>query len=531
VPRSEGPSLSTGAIATPHALATEAATGAYRDGGCAIDAAIAAAAVLCVVYPHNVALGGDLIALVHLPDGQVMCVNASGWAGAGVDPAAMRLRHGSSLPARGADTVTVPGGIRGWETIHRMGGRLPWHRLLQPAIEAAQGGVPVAESLGAHLADPENADLIGTEDFDRVFRPGGVALGTGDEFRQPELAATLATLADGGADEFYSGALAGVIAQYLQSRGSALTAADFAEFQAEVGKPICAKFRDLTVLTSPPNTHGFLMLRALTALEQLGIGAPLEDGLGTLMRLFHHGNALRDSYLADPRTSPVDLAALMHGELASFSTQTRVPQAAKSIPHGDTVGIAAADSDGIAVSLIQSVYHAFGSGLIDPRTGILFHNRGTSFSLDSRSPNVLAPRKRPLHTLMPVMTTQDGRLRHVLATMGGQGQPQILTQVLLRMMDGTPAAAAVAAPRAVVGHQMLGCHDDSVVVEADVTADAMASVVASGLDVIDVPQHCEALGHANVVDVGPLGVLTAATDPRADGSAVVAQYGRYHLSA
>ena len=163
----------TGAVATPHTLATDAATEAFRDGGSAVDAAIAAAAVLTVVYPHNVALGGDLIALVRSPDGAVTCVNASGWAGAAVDVDAMRAKHGSELPARGADTVTVPGGVRGWETLHGMGGRLPWHRLLQPARRAADDGVPIAASLGAHLADPENVDLHGSEDFDRVFRPGG----------------------------------------------------------------------------------------------------------------------------------------------------------------------------------------------------------------------------------------------------------------------------------------------------------------------------------------------------------------------
>jgi gamma-glutamyltranspeptidase/glutathione hydrolase len=221
----------------------------------------------------------------------------------------------------------------------------------------------------------------------------------------------------------------------------------------------------------------------------------------------------------------------VHGDLRAATSVTDVAATVRSVPRGDTVGIAAADGDGWAVSLIQSVYHAFGSGLIDPQTGILFHDRGTSFSLAAQSPNVLAPRKRPLHTLMPVIVTQNGELRHVLATMGGQGQPQILTQVLLRMLEGASAADAVAAPRTIVGHQALGCTEDSVVVEADVDTAAVASLLASNLEIVEMPRHSEALGQTNVVKVGADGQLTAAADPRADGSAVVAQYARRHRTA
>jgi gamma-glutamyltranspeptidase/glutathione hydrolase len=286
------------------------------------------------------------------------------------------------------------------------------------------------------------------------------------------------------------------------------------------------EFRGLTVSTSPPNTHGFMMLRALMAIEEFDTNSPLGDDVGTLMRVFHHANRLRASYLADPRQALVDVKDLIHGDLRAATPVIDAPESVRSVPRGDTVGIAAADSDGWAVSLIQSVYHAFGSGLIDPKTGILFHDRGTSFSLQAQSPNVLAPRKRPLHTLMPVIVTQKGELRNVLATMGGQGQPQILTQVLLRMLDGASAADAVAAPRAIVGHQALGCTEDSVVVEADVDAAAVASLHASSLEIVDMPRHSETLGQANVVNVGADGQLTAAADPRADGSAVVTQYAR-----
>ncbi|GAB5898567.1 gamma-glutamyltransferase family protein [Mycolicibacterium mageritense] len=526
MPTTNGSAPFTGAIATPHVLATEAATAAFRDGGTAIDAAIAAAAVLTVVYPHNVALGGDLIALVRTPDGAVVCVNASGWAGAGVDVETMRARHGAQLPVRGADTVTVPGGVRGWDVLRSFGSRLPWARLLGAAERAAAVGVPVSESLRRHLADPENDDLHGIPDFDSVFGP----LLRGEPLRQPALAATLRTLADAGPDEFYTGGLAARSVQYLRSHGSVLDAADFADFRPEVTEPISLDFRGLTVLTSPPNTHGFMMLRALNAIDRLGIESPLGAGAGTVMRVFHHGNRLRSTLLADPRMAAVDVPALVYDSPRAAAPLAETAQAVR-VPRGDTVGIAAADGDGFAVSLIQSVYHAFGSGLVDPQSGILFHDRGTSFSLNPQSPNVLAARKRPLHTLMPVMTTRDGAIRHVLATMGGQGQPQILTQVLLRMVAGATPADAIAAPRAVVGPQEAGCTDDSVVVETGIDPAAMSSLVASGLGVVEVPRHTEGLGQANVVAVGRDGQMSAASDPRADGSGVVAQYPRHRRVA
>lgn len=520
------PSSFTGALATPHTLATEAGVRAYRDGGNAIDAAIAAAAVLTVVYPHNVALGGDLIALVRTPDGSVRCVNASGWAGTEVDADGLRARHGSRLPARDVNAVTVPGGVRGWETLRRFGARLSWERTLADAESAARVGAPVAPSLASHLADPENADLVGTEDFDGVFRPGGTLLGEGDTLVQPALADTFATLRQRGPDEFYDGGLAERTVGYLRSRGSALNAEDFAAFQPETVEPISLAFRGLTVLTSPPNTHGFLLLRALRAVEELGIDDPVGSGLGALMRVFHRGNALRAAHLADPRYADVDVDALVHDGLDATAELVGAHTERAHVPHGDTVGVAAADGDGYAVSLIQSLFDSFGSGLIDPVTGILFHNRGTGFSLDAASPNVIAPRKRPVHTLMPAMTTYRGAPRHVLATMGGQGQPQILAQVLLRQLSGATAQAAVSAPRAIVGLQADGATIDSVTVEADLPSVACDSIGEAGLAATKVAARTESLGHANVIVAAADGSMTAASDPRSDGAAVVVHYPR-----
>lgn len=511
----------TGALATPHAAATEAGVQAYRDGGTAIDAAIAAAAVLTVVYPHNVALGGDLIALVRSPDGDVVCVNASGWAGREGDVEALRATYGTTLPMRGPDAVTVPGGVRGWQTLRTLGSRLSWHRTLSPAADAAAAGVPVSQSLSGHLDHPENHDLYGTTDFDRVFRPNGPPLHAGDVLRQPALADTFRLLQEGGPDAFYAGPLADRTVEYLRSRGSRLTVDDFTEFVAEVAEPLRADFSGLTVLTSPPNTHGFLLLRALRSLGEAGVADALGSGLGSLMEIFGQGNRLRATALADPRHAAVDVHALINDE------PTAGPVPVVPAPGGDTVGISAVDSDGYAVSLIQSVYDAFGSGLIDPGTGILFHSRGRSFSLNELSPNVFAPRKRPLHTLMPTMTLKGGAVKHVLSTMGGQGQPQIIAQLLLRALQGSSAAEAVAAPRAAVGQQLNGVDAHTICAETDVDDAARTSLMQSGPAVEWVPPHSEGLGQSNVVFVGADRSLTAASDPRSDGSAVVVQFARH----
>ncbi|AQT83008.1 gamma-glutamyltranspeptidase [Mycolicibacterium litorale] len=505
------------ALASPHVLATDAGARVLRDGGTAIDAAIAAAAVLTVVYPHNVALGGDLFALIRTPDGEVRCVNASGWAGTGVDADALRARHGDWLPARGADPVTVPGGVRGWEAMRAFGSRISWSATLSAAEVLARDGVAVAPSLANHLNDPENADLIGTEDFDRVFRPRGVSLGAGDLLRQPALADTLAMLRAEGPDAFYAGVLAERMVAHLRSHQSSLCLADFADFAPEVQEPLRMEFGELTVLTSPPNSQGFLLLRALAAVHEQGIDEPVGDGMGELLRAFHQGNAIRDSGLADPRFVAAGLAAgTPPGGSAAVASGT---------PRGDTVGIAAADGQGYAVSLIQSVYHAFGSGLIDPATGVLFHNRGCGFSLNPASPNVIAPRKRPAHTLMPAMTLRQGRIGHVLSTMGGQGQPQILAQILLRGLAGAAAIDAVAAPRAIVGNQN-GGGPDTVTVEADLPDGAVASIRRAGFTPTVVAAHTEFLGQANVIVADDGGALTAASDPRSDGAAVVVHYPR-----
>ncbi|MFG1704203.1 gamma-glutamyltransferase family protein [Nonomuraea sp. M3C6] len=510
----------TCAIASPHALATAAAGEAVRRGGNAIDAALAAAATLTVVYPHNTTVGGDLIALVRTPDGRITCVNASGPAPAGADPAAVAARHGDRMPVSGPDTITVPGAVAGWAALHRAGARLDWAEHFTAATGYARG---VAVAPGLAVAIAEAAELIADDAGMRaVFSPGGTLLAEGETLRQEALGATLTALAAHGPEALYGGRVGELLAAGLRSLGSAVTLADLASYQAELTAPLCRAFRGRQVFTSPPNTHGFLLLQALGAVaEHEDAADPLGAGAGRLARIFHRGIGDRGRHLGDPRFATVDVDALLDpGYLRRLATEQAEP-ATSGRAGGDTVAVVTADADGWAVSLIQSLFHSFGSGVLEPSTGILLHNRGSFFSLDPASPNMLAPGKRPAHTLMPVMVTEGDRLAWVTGTMGGKAQPQILTQVLLRLLAGASPAEAVAAPRWVVGGLEVGQPEDTISVEADAGPRTVAALATTGAPMIELPAGSEWVGHAHVVAMALDGRPVAESDPRSDGAAVV----------
>jgi gamma-glutamyltranspeptidase/glutathione hydrolase len=508
----------TGAVAAAHHLATAAAQTSFGHGGTAVDAAVTAAAVMTVVYPHNVTLGGDLFAVVAAPDGTVTAVNASGPALTGADAGELARRHGGAMPRKGVDSVTVPGGVRGWEALLQLGGRLPWADHFGPARLLAAHGFTVGRSLGRAIA---GISPVGDQDegFNRVFRTGGRGYEAGERLVQPALAATYATLAEDGPGAFYGGPIGAALVACLNRYGSGAAAADLAHFQAELTAPLAGSFAGHTVLTSPPNSQGFILPRALAAIEAAGLaqtayGAGLAETLG----FFGHGHHLRDTVLADPAQAPVDVAALVGGDLGRQGGGRPVSGHAQA--DGDTVGIAAADSEGWAVSLIQSVYSSFGAEIVDPATGIALQNRGNCFSLDPASPNLIAPGKRPAHTLMPALIQRDGRTTHVLATMGGQAQPQILAQVFLRLLAGESPAAAIAAPRIVIEPATPGEPGGLVTAEAGFDPAALA-VARAAYRVTEVPAFTEAMGHTNVVTLASGVPAAAASDPRCDGAGVV----------
>jgi gamma-glutamyltranspeptidase len=534
------------ALAAPHPLATAAGMEIARQGGNAVDAAVAAAVSLAVVYPHMCSAGGDAIALVASPDGRVECVNASGAAGVRADADALAREFGG-MPTAGPHTVTVPGAVSAWGALTERAGRLPFGDLLQPAIAQARDGVPIAP--GVHRALLEAAEPLALDPGMReVFFCGGAPIGVGEPLRQPALAAILAELADYGWRSFYDGPVARRVASGMVRLGVPLAPVDLARHAPEITAPLRGRHRGAEILTAPPNSQGLLLLEILAALERLRLGDPLGAGAGALAQLFRLVSRDRERHLADPRWAEVPVerllsdahAAELAGAVAGYGGPgggTSAAGGAASAPPGrlvvapsseapgglaaagDTVAVVAMDAEGHAVSLIQSVFHAFGSGLLDSETGLILHNRGALFSLDPAAPNRLEPGKRPAHTLMPVLVRRAGRVVGAHGTMGGKAQPQIHTHLLLNLDAGRSPAEALAAPRWVVGSLLTEEGVDLVLAERGVPSPALDSIATAGLRIVTLGELDEEVGHGQLVRRGADGELRAATDPRADGEA------------
>jgi gamma-glutamyltranspeptidase/glutathione hydrolase len=512
------------AIATPHALATAAGDAAFEAGGNAVDAALAAAAMLAVVYPHMCGVGGDLFALVREPDGRVVVINASGAAPAGVDVATIRRVH-DEMPLFGPHAVTVPGAVSGWWSLAEHWSSLGFGRALAPAISAARAAVPVARSLAATIAwDAER--YLSDQGLAAVFFPDGRPLAQGATLAQPALASTLDALAREGPDALYAGAIGDALADHLAALGGAMTIDDLSAHAVELDSPLTARYGGYDVAVAPPNSQGFVLLQNLLLLERLGIDPdPLGPDAGTIAEVFRLTSADRDRHNADPRRARVPAGTLLDdghlGAMADAAVERRSDDVAPR-HRGDTIALVATDASGLAISLIQSLYDAFGSGILEPKTGVVLHNRGAAFVLDAEHPNALAGGKRPSHTLMPVIVQRRGELAAVAGTMGGGAQPQINTMTLLRsLVLGRSAADAVAAPRWLVNGMQVGVSDRSVDVETDVPDDARASLAGAGFEVGDVGRLDEDVGHAHLIRVLQDGSFDAGTDPRADGEVAV----------
>jgi gamma-glutamyltranspeptidase len=509
-------------IASPHAMASDVGAHMLRDGGNAVDAALAAAAVLAVVLPNQCALGGDLIALVGLPDGSAHVLNGSGRAPAGVDVDRLRAGH-DHLPVDGALSVTVPGVVAGWHELARHWGTRPVSAALGHAATVAHDGVPVSAGLARDLRR-EAKRVLADPGLSEVLAPSGTLLGEGQTLRQPRLADTLDAIAAGGPDAFYSGDVAASLAGTLRARGSAMSTDDFRAHTSTLEEPLAVRFGDEEYVASGGNTQGGFFLAALRAVDRLGRRLdPLGAEAGLLYEILAALAAARDERLGDPSTSSVlDDAAVE--ELATLAPAgTTAPVAPRGpTPGGDTVAIVAADGSGQWVSLIQSVFHAFGSGLLDPATGVLFHNRGAAFDLAPGSAAELAGGRRPPHSLMPVLVRDagTGRLVGAHGTMGGRAQPQIHTHLALHLALGRSAFEAVSAPRWLLGYMEAGADENPVVHhEQDVPDVARLSLAQTGVPARALPAHADDAGHAQVIRRGKQGLHVAA-DPRADGAAL-----------
>jgi gamma-glutamyltranspeptidase/glutathione hydrolase len=511
------------AIATPHTLATEAGAEAFERGGNAIDAALAAATTLAVVYPHMCGVGGDLFALVQRPDGAVTAVNSSGRAPAAADPDRVRATTGDhAMPARGPFSVTVPGAVAGWRALHDQGAALDWTTGFERALAYAADGAPVAPGLAETLADdPALADDPGMA---AIFFPGGSSLAAGATFAQPALAATLASITAEGPDVLYRGEVGLRYTAGLAAAGVPIVQGDLEAHRADLLPPLRGRYRELDLSVVPPNSQGFVLLQALALVERLGIDPdPFGPDAAILARIFGATAADRDRHLADPDRMVVHPSTLLDdGHLAGLADEVRtggereIPRS----PSGDTIALVTADTEGHAVSLIQSLFDGFGSGILEPSTGIVAHDRGGCFTLEPGHPNELRGGARPAHPLMPALVHRDGRLAGVAGTMGGYAQPQINAMSVIRSFDLAMAPGdAVAAPRWLVNGMDPSSEHARVTVEADVPAATAASLREGGFEVDTVGVRNGSVGHAHLIRMTEDG-LAAGSDPRADGGAL-----------
>jgi gamma-glutamyltranspeptidase/glutathione hydrolase len=534
-----------GAVVAPHHLATAAGLSILRAGGHAVDAAIATNAVLGVVLPSACGIGGDAFWLIwDEAAGRQTALNGSGRAPAAADPGRMVNQGLTTLPSRGPLTITVPGAVRSWGDAHGRHGRLRRADVLGPAIQLARDGFPAYDGFIAAVENtlPIVREALGDgSGFEQVYRPNGRPWRAGERVRLPALAATLGRMAEAGFDDFYDGDLADRQAAGLASVGCRITEADLAAHTSTWTEPISTTYRGVRVTTHPPNSSGIVALELINILEQFE--PPAASAFGPIgcddARWVHLGieaaklaMADRDFHLSDPAFVEIPVAELTSKAHAAELARLIDPEAAARPPAstlprgGGTIYLATVDGEGNAVSLIESNYLGFGSGVVDPATGIHYQNRGSYFSLDPEHPNVLAPGKRTLHTLLPGMLFRDGEARPwvVTGSMGGDAQPQIHAQVVSALVDGdVDIATAVGAPRWFVDGETHFAPPVNVRAERRYSAAVLDALEAMGHPLTRTIPFNGLLGHAHaieLVDGGPAaegGSLAAATDPRSAG--------------
>ena len=508
------PSTRRVAVAAPHPAALDAATEAVAAGGDAIDAALAAAAALTVVYPHQCSIGGDLVALVRRPGQPVVAVVSAGAAPAGIDVAALALQD--RMPRQGAQTVTVPGVVAGWRAIDALGGRLGLGDPLTRAARLAADGVPVSAGLGRAIAIRTD-ELHADPGMREVFTDDtGALLAEGAPLVQPALAETLTELAaDPGA--MYRGRIAASITARLRALGGAHTEADFAAHDAELVEPRGTTIGGARWWVAPPPTQGVVLLGILP--EALAPGSEHNteaSATAELVDAVHRAALVRQAELGDPRGGTIDVAAML--DPRDSDRVGALPRAGRAL--GDTVAVTAADTDGTVVTLIQSVYQLFGSGILDPGTGVVLHNRGSAFSTDPAHPAHVGPGLRPPHTLLPVIAETDDLVLG-LGCQGGSAQPWILAQLARDLVAaGSDPDEVLGRPRFVIGARDLG-HEVMTLVAEPGSEDAIVAAEALGLPVARTHGPVDEAGHVQTVRLHADVHLDAASDPRADGRADV----------
>lgn len=514
--------------ATSQTLASEAAAQILAKGGSAVDAAIAANAVLAVVEPMMNGLGGDLFVLYwDAKSGKLTGLNASGPAPRGLSPDFLAKQGVKTMPQAGIHTVTVPGAVNGWANIHQRFGKLPWKDLFQPAIAYAEQGFPVPEVIQEAWSTQGSVQrLRSQEESARVFLPGGKPPQEGDLFRNPELARALRLVAEKGPDAFYKGEIAAAILKTSQRLGGTMTAEDLASFSSEWVQPISIDYRGWRVYELPPNGQGMAALEMLNIMETapatpLGAFSPVE--MHKRIEAMKLAYADLHRYDADPRTYDVPVKQLLSKEYARKRAALIDPKRANcEVPAGqpvasDTTYLTTVDKDGNIVSWIQSLYADFGSGVTVEGMGFLLHNRGALFTLEAKHPNVLAGGKRPFHTIIPAFM-ERGDLHIGFGIMGGANQPLAHAQFASNIADyGMNIQAAVEAPR-FTKRNSTGC---DVSIEVRVPAATLQQLSERGHQIAIRREYTQEMGRGQaILHDSKTGTNYAASDPRADGAAV-----------
>lgn len=520
-----------GIVAASQPLAAQAGVQILERGGHAVDAAIAANAVMGVVEPEMNGIGGDLFAIVSTAEGRALHgLNAGGWAPTGLTVSSLKSEGAVEMPVTGIHSVTVPGAVAGWEALHTRFGRLTLADDLAPAIFYADEGFPVSDIIAERWAT-WTAKLAADHYAASTYLPKGRAPLAGEMFRNPDLARSLRMIAANGRAGFYDGPTAAAILALMHLHGGMMTAGDLEEYEAEWVEPISTSYRGWNVYELPPNTQGIAALVMLNLMEQFPLGqhgCHSADALHVMIEAKKLAYADMLRYVADlrfeevPTTAILDKsyarerARLIDASRAARCVEPSVFDGVTNRSGGDTIYLSVIDRDGNIVSLIQSIYHGFGSGLVPPGTGFALHNRGALFSLDEQHPNRLAPRKRPLHTIIPGFMQRDA-VRIGFGIMGGWNQAQAHAQFVANIVDfGMDIQQALEAGRFTKA-TFDGC---DVCVEALVPEATCKRLGEMGHDVCVIPPRTGTFGSGQAVMSAASGVHFGASEPRHDGAAI-----------
>jgi gamma-glutamyltranspeptidase/glutathione hydrolase len=520
-----------GIVAASQPLAARAGVQVLERGGNAVDAAIATNAVMGVVEPAMNGLGGDLFAIVYeAKTGKLHGLNSGGWAPTGLTPSFLKSKGINRMPARGIYTVTVPGVVAGWEAMRAKFGTLPMHDILAPAQFYAEQGFPVTDVIAGEWA--ASVKLLAAEpNAAKTYLVDGRAPRAGEIFRNPDLAASLRLLADNGTRGFYEGKTASAILAISHEKGGTMTAADLKEYSPAWVEPISTTYRGWTVYELPPNTQGIAALMMLNLMERFPLaeyGFHSAKALHTMIEAKKLAYADMLSYVGDPNFAKVPVPAMLNKEHAATRAARIDPgKAACAVEPSqfsglttssgtDTIYLSVIDKDGNIVSLIQSLYGSFGSGLVPPGTGFMLHNRGGLFTLEEHHPNAVAPHKRPLHTIIPAFMQKDD-VRIGFGIMGGFNQSQAHAQFVANVADyGMNIQEALEAGRFTKG-SFQGC---DVNIEALVPPATITALRALGHEVTVVPLRSGTFGWGQAVMSNGAGVHFGASEPRHDGAAI-----------